>query len=206
MTESWSAVCFTGHRQLHGDPAAQDQQWRWVRYELERCATWLQQRAGTRTGICGMARGADLLFAQAVLDAGLDLAAYIPFTGQTDRWRAADRRTYQQLLEHPRTRPTVLGELNDSVPPARRSAAVNRLMHHRDAQMVADADACVAVWVPGRTGGTYETLRRAARTARPGVHLNPARCDIRFQLPTLAQLDAAAGRTPAVTEGADRHG
>ena len=48
--------------------------------------------------LCGMARGCDLYFAEAVLSLGLRLEAYLPCPSQTRAWSEADRTRQTELL------------------------------------------------------------------------------------------------------------
>ena len=58
---------------------------------------------GYRHFLCGMARGSDFWFCEAVLrlqeiQTDVSLEAVIPFLGQADRWSRGDRARYQRLL------------------------------------------------------------------------------------------------------------
>ncbi len=58
---------------------------------------------GCRHFICGMAKGADVYFCEAVIKLraahpDVRLEAAVPFPGQSDRWNRADRERYQRLL------------------------------------------------------------------------------------------------------------
>lgn len=72
---TWPIVMVTGHRPQHLSPGVRP----WVRAELERLALKLRDEHGTATGISGMAVGADLWWADAVVKAGLRLWAHVPF-------------------------------------------------------------------------------------------------------------------------------
>jgi hypothetical protein len=172
----WDTVFATGHRTV---PAAGRE---WTRDKLMRCARWLATERGTRVGISGMARCSDLWWAEAVLHAGLDLWAYIPFEEQASRWSRRDRADWAALRKAA-TDERVIGQLN--------SDGSNRtaLLWQRNDAMLAAGHAAVAVWVSTEfRGGTYGCLRKAARRGLPGVHLDPAACGIRMRLPTLAEL------------------
>lgn len=59
---------------------------------------------GYRHFLCGMARGADLYFGEAVLllrerHPDVTLNAAIPFAGQADRWHPSEQLRYHALLE-----------------------------------------------------------------------------------------------------------
>ena len=58
---------------------------------------------GFRHFLCGMARGCDFWFCEAVLELRkrheeVSLEAVIPYAGQTDRWSEEDRERYRRLL------------------------------------------------------------------------------------------------------------
>ena len=53
---------------------------------------------GYDTFLCGMARGCDFYFAEAVLSQGLRLEVWLPCPSQADRWNEADRSRYTALL------------------------------------------------------------------------------------------------------------
>lgn len=98
-------ICaFTGHRPeklpwgtREGDPRCEALK-RQIRLAVERAA-----RAGAVGFACGMARGCDFYFAEAVLDKketrkDLRLEAWLPCEGQPNRWPWQDRDRYQLLL------------------------------------------------------------------------------------------------------------
>ncbi len=64
---------------------------------LRRTVETLAQQ-GYDTFLCGMARGCDFYFAEAVLAQGLRLEAYLPCPSQPNGWKEADRRRYDRLL------------------------------------------------------------------------------------------------------------
>ena len=96
--------CFTGHR---------PEKLPWGREESDpRCAA-LKQRLiqsirhqitqGVDTFICGMARGCDFYFAEAVLElrgegAPIRLEAMLPCPEQPSRWPVEDAARYEQIL------------------------------------------------------------------------------------------------------------
>lgn len=100
-----SMICaFTGHR---------PEKLPWgTREDDPRCAALKQQialaveraaEAGADVFACGMARGCDFYFAEAVLSAkrkwpGMELEAWLPCEGQSARWPDADRTRYKGLL------------------------------------------------------------------------------------------------------------
>lgn len=96
--------CFTGHR---------PEKLPWGSRESDpRCQTLKAQLAaaldrafaqGYRHFLCGMARGTDLYFCEAVLQLRkqhpeVTLEAAIPFPGQAERWNKAEQARYDALL------------------------------------------------------------------------------------------------------------
>lgn len=155
----WPTAAATGHRpkDLPADVHS------WVRSELARVACKLRDGHATTSGVSGMALGTDMWWAQAVLDAGLDLWAYVPFPRQTDRWPPGAQRVWRRLVDQA----TQVHCTADKYSVA--------ALHLRNQQMVDAAHAVVAVWDPGRqSGGTYSAVRKTRAAGLPIVHINPA--------------------------------
>ena len=136
------------------------------REEDPRCAALKQQidsaiqqaaACGCETFLCGMARGCDTWFAEAVLKQGLRLEAVIPCPEQADRWPDADRRRYQGLL----LRCGAIHVLEDGYSEG--------CMLRRNRAMVDMADLLITVY-DGTGGGTGSTV---AYAKEKGVELIP---------------------------------
>ena len=150
-------VCaFTGHRPEHLP---------WKTDEADpRCLalkTVLRQQVRAlyerdcRTFLCGMARGCDLYFAEAVLDlqdAGADakLIAMLPCPSQAARWDARTLERYRQIL----ARCDEVRVLEAEYSPG--------CMLRRNRAMVDAADVLLTVF-DGSEGGTAATIRYAKR-------------------------------------------
>ena len=103
--ERETTCCFTGHRpdklpwgDDEGDPRCLALKAR-LNQALDRAYA-----AGCRHFICGMARGADLYFAEEVLALrarrpGVTLEGARPCESQADGWPEGDRRRYQAILD-----------------------------------------------------------------------------------------------------------
>ena len=96
--------CFTGHRpdKLPWGGNEEDPRCLALKGRLF-AAVQAQYEAGVRHFICGMARGGDLYFAEAVLSLrehcpDLTLEAARPCESQADRWPLADQARYQDIL------------------------------------------------------------------------------------------------------------
>lgn len=103
--------------------------------------------------LCGMARGCDFWFAQAVLDQKRDnpelrLYAYLPCPSQPDRWPDLDRNRYEQLLL-----------ACDGVYMVEQSYSEGCMLRRNQA-MVDRCDTLLTVW-DGSRGGTAAAIRYA---------------------------------------------
>jgi hypothetical protein len=187
----WLVVACTAHRSYPTDVVP------WVRSRLADATRWLRDQCGTTTAISGMARGGDLYWAQAALDAGLLLHAHVPYPQQADRWTRVERALWRSLLDRA-AETVVYGDLDDVVAGGRSQAAA-RLLHARNDGMLAAAGAVVAVWEPARPrGGTWSVVRKAAVLGVPVVWLEPGARATR--LPSAGELAEALrlGPVPAL--------
>lgn len=169
--EQWQIVCGTAVRDLDD--------WSWTRAELGRTARRLRAHHGTLVAISGMARGGDLEWAQACLEAGLALWAFVPFDEQTEverpgLWTPQMKDRYRQLLAAAKV-VNVIGRLAD-FPTHQRFEAMVRLYHKRNDAMLHRAKAAVAVLPTGVVrGGTASCVRKLRARGMPYVHIDPAR-------------------------------
>ena len=152
-----SACCFTGHRpdklpwgDWENAPACQD---------LKRRLNQAVESAyahGYRHFICGMARGADFYFAEAVLalrrqhsDAALEAAR--PCETQSNSWPEGDRRRYQTILDQCDLETLVQHHYDRGC------------MMRRNRYMVDRSSRIIAVYDGVPKGGTAQTLAYAMR-------------------------------------------
>ncbi len=103
--EREAVCCFTGHRpdRLPWGEDESDPRCLAVKKALD-AALERAYAAGARHFICGMARGADLYFAEAVLALRerrpeITLECARPCETQADSWPEADRRRYDSILD-----------------------------------------------------------------------------------------------------------
>ena len=108
---------------------------------------------GYDTFLCGMARGCDFYFAEAVLSLGLRLEAYLPCPSQSDRWREADQRRQTQLL------------LGCAAVYMTEAAYSQGCMLRRNRKMVDAADGLLTVYdgSPGGTGAAIDYARKRGK-------------------------------------------
>lgn len=155
--------CFTGHRPDRLPWGADEADPRCLALKA-RLGDALEEeyRAGTRHFICGMARGADLYFAEAVLALrarlpGVTLECARPCESQAHSWPREEQDRYQSILD--------------------RSDFETLVQHHydrgcmarRNRYMVDHAARLIGVYDGVPKGGTAQTVLYALRK---GLHLN----------------------------------
>lgn len=152
-------LAFTGHRpeKLPWGGNENDARCQALKTQLAR-AVEAAVGEGVDTFLCGMARGCDFYFAEAVLermalDPKIRLEAYLPCPSQPDRWEAADRERYRRLLVECSAVYMVEPEYSDGC------------MLRRNQAMVDRADLLLTVW-DGSPGGTQAAIRYARRRGR----------------------------------------
>ena len=156
MDQRETTCCFTGHRPEklpwgndEGDPRCLE-----LKRRLDR-AVEEAYAAGMRHFLCGMARGADFYFCDAVLKLrqarpDVTLEAVIPWEEQAARWGERDRARYFDLVRRC-DRETMVQKHYDKGCTLRR----NRYMVDRACRLIAVYD--------GMLGGTMYTLTYAMR-------------------------------------------
>ena len=150
-------VCaFTGHRPEHLPWRTDETDARCAALKavLQREVSALYQR-GFSAFLCGMARGCDLYFAEAVLElrdagAGVKLIAMLPCPSQAAHWDARTQARYRQTL----ARSDEVRVLEAEYSPG--------CMLRRNRAMVDAADVLLTVF-DGSEGGTAATIRYAKR-------------------------------------------
>jgi len=171
----YRAVGVTGHRDLS------EVQMSWLRPELDRILHKLRDEHGTTDAHSGLALNADQDFGWSALNARLRLHAHVPFPSQPDRWTREQQDSYRRLLERCTSR-KVYGSYFD----------VGLLFARNDGLLDA-ASVIVAVWDGRRTGGTFDTVRKAANRGLPVIHVDVA--TLRTHGPGCSCVAALAGHT-----------
>jgi len=160
------SCCFTGHR-------PEKLPWRYE--EDDPRALALKERifdvvealyqAGMRHYICGMARGCDFYFCEAVLrlreeHGEITLEAAIPFEGQASDWPERERNRYFHLVSQCDVE-TVLT-----------TAYEKECMKNRNHYMVDHATVLIAVY-DGFFGGTMQTVNYAKKQGLEVIEIRP---------------------------------
>lgn len=155
-------TCVTGHRpnKLYGYNL-QDPRWLHLKDTFKKLLIGMH----CTEGITGMALGADLVFAQAVLELkrdGYDIRLHcaIPCQNQTNNWSREYAALYQRILDHA-DRVKVLA---NSYSPA--------VMQARNRYMVDAADIVIAVW-NGTPSGAVNCIRYAQKKDKPVYRIRP---------------------------------
>lgn len=173
----WRTVAATGHRPQHMTPDERA----WVRAELPRVVVKLRDEYGMTVGVSGMAIGTDLWWAAALVDAGVDLWAHIPFPQQPDKWQPADRDEWERLRRKA-WKQTTYGGYYDVKTLHARNDGVLRAAKESDG-------AVVAVHKPSKSdGGTVSAVQKAHSLRLPIVHLNPEARTTSWPAVTATQL------------------
>lgn len=156
-------VCaFTGHRpeKLPWGSNEDDPRCRALKVLMARAIEQAAD-AGVAVFCCGMARGCDLYFAEAVAAlretrSSMRLEAWLPCPGQADRWQEADRNRREKLLD-----------TCDEVHMVE-SFYSSGCMLRRDRAMVDNADMVLSVWdgSPSGTGWTVDYAKRQGKKIR----------------------------------------
>ncbi len=151
------SCCFTGHRSSRLPWGSDETDPRCLDLK-ERLAGALEgaYNSGCRHFICGMAQGADLYFAEAVLalrqvHPEITLEAAVPFVGQADRWPEADQLRRQRLLDQCNFETMVQHHYTAGC------------MARRNRYMVDRSGLLIAVYDGRPQGGTLNTLSYALR-------------------------------------------
>lgn len=155
--------CFTGHRPDKLPWGTDEEDPRCLALKA-RLADALEEeyRAGTRHFICGMARGADLYFAEAVLALrerlpGVTLECARPCESQARSWPREEQERYQSILDQCDFETLVQHHYDRGC------------MARRNRYMVDHAARLIGVYDGVPKGGTAQTVLYALRK---GLHLN----------------------------------
>lgn len=155
---NWTtSCCFTGHRpeKMPWGTDEEDPRCKEIKVRLDRALERAYDR-GYRHFICGMARGGDLYFAEAVLKLRschpeVTLECARPCESQSDRWPEKDRRRYLALLDQCNYETMVQHSYDRGC------------MMRRNRYMVDHATHIISIYDGIPTGGTARTLAYALK-------------------------------------------
>ncbi len=147
-------MAFSGHRpeKLPWGSDETDERCRALKQKLGQALDQAIEQ-GVDTFLCGMARGCDFYFAEAVLsrmqsNPQLSLEGWVPCVSQPDRWNERDKARYDRILRACTRVFLIQQDYSDGV------------MLRRNRAMVDRADVLLTVW-DGGSGGTAATVRYA---------------------------------------------
>lgn len=106
--------------------------------------------------LSGMALGWDQAIAIAAFDLGINVIAYVPFHGQSDKWSKRACEDYSMLLQ--RCAKIIVVSPGGYVP---------EKMQIRNEAMVDACDRVLALWDGEEKGGTWNCIRYAREVGRP---------------------------------------
>ena len=164
MADKKPACSFTGHR-------AAKLPWGF-REDDPRCLQLKQQiydaidalyDSGIRHYICGMANGCDMYFGEAVLalkkvKKDVTLEAAIPFSGQADHWKDAEKARWQRIHDN-----------SDYITVVSKSYTKD-CMSKRNRYMVDNSNVLLAAY-NGSKGGTQNTILYAIRSKKEVIQI-----------------------------------
>ena len=164
--ERGRSCCFTGHRPEKLPWGSDETDPRCLALKAAiRDAVAAAYDEGFRHFICGMARGCDLYFAEAVVDLrrerpDVTLEAAIPCRTQSQAWPAAERARWRTLVEQSDYETLVQERYTPDC------------MLRRNRYMVDHSSLVIAVY-DGAGGGTRRTLEYAIARRVPFVDIHP---------------------------------
>lgn len=164
MMNQMITCCFTGHRpeKLPWGIEEADARCIALKKTLGETVASLYQD-GMRNFLCGMARGCDMYFAEAVLALGKEdaaLVAVIPYAEQSRAWPAGERLRWRRLVESAQERVLLQEEYSAGC-------------FQRRNQYMVDHSALLLAVYDGTAGGTRQTIQYAMRRHVPFLDICP---------------------------------
>lgn len=180
--QNYFLIGFVGHRQLDNPQAIKER----IAQQLRVLRTRYQSQAsGAETyevaAVSSVATGADTLFAEAALEAGIKWLAHLPLPADEFRkdFTAAEWAHAQHLLKQ-----AIAVYEGPALPscatPDAASEARNAAYAECGQLIVDESDVLLAVWNEQKArghGGSQETIAYATELARPCFIINPAKFD-----------------------------
>lgn len=138
--------------------------------DLEATKIGLEQIITTihpQVGICGMARGSDLLWADLLTEHGIPFEAFCTSTDQ-DKWFNLDEKAQFNRARERAVKVRYAGDVWKK-----------GIEWRRNQMMISSCDLAIVIW-DGRTqGGTWAVKSTLETEGRPWIHLNPITRKIR---------------------------
>jgi len=148
-------VGFTGHRKLDINS-----QWDYVRDQIKNKLIELKPTKA----VSGVAIGVDQLAADICIELNIPFIAAVPFVGQELIWPAEAKERYMRLLD-----------FADEVVVVSPGKYAAWKLQRRNEYIVNTSDMIIAVYQPGKSGGTKNCLDYAAKKNKEVFRINPAK-------------------------------
>lgn len=151
-------IGITGHQELEDEAS-----WKWVEAEIRNA---LRAQPHPIVGLTSLAKGADQIFARAILEQSGTLHVVLPFADYERTFPTElEKRTYEGILAQANTREV----LNDGGSDEEAFFAAGK-------RIVDSCEKLFAVWngePAGGLGGTADVVEYARAKQVPIVHINP---------------------------------
>jgi hypothetical protein len=171
-----TAWMLTGHRRYPNGL--------WVASQLERVLGRLRAEERCLTGVSGLALGADTVWADLILENGLDLVSCVPHAQQGNRWPEEHKRTRERLILASSAVHAEIGSPSEQADLGEHwefhrvedyDPANSRWLFARNARMVGLTQGAVAVWSGSPRSGTGSCVNVIKRAEMPLILIDPER-------------------------------
>jgi hypothetical protein len=168
-TTTWPEIMVTAHRRLTRTVMS------WLDDELPRTLAKLRDEHGMQRATTGMAIGGDQIFGMTARRLGVPLRAAVPYPSQSldgidgrpgQRWTRQQQADWAHLRDYARA--TGGFELVHDREPRSPGERVG-MLHRRNDWMLHRSAAVVALWEPGRRGGTHSCIEKAVGAGMPVI-------------------------------------
>lgn len=176
------AVCFTGHRDIHGiyfnSEGNTSKAWQLVWERTLAVVTYLAVNHHQNEFIAGGAIGFDTVAADVIchckytLGMPINLTLALPFKGYDSLWPVSSQRHLAKTIAQT-NRIIYVNEVLNQPNPVGNKGAVARMLQKRNEVMVNRADTIVSMYIPDKPGGTLNCLRYVMNKQKPFYTINP---------------------------------
>lgn len=153
-------IAFLGHRPHRLFPGSANPygtvEYRLLKEFCAQCLDRLRQTLTIEAVLTGMALGVDQAGAEAAMDLGIPVEAYLPFASMDAKWPARARQKFQELSARCQSVHTV-GKGGYSA----------ALLYKRNEAMLAGATCAAVLWDGREGGGTWHSIQLLRRSHKP---------------------------------------
>ena len=155
-------IAITGHRPpccgLDWDGTGSKSQW--VRHKIK--SSLASYHLKNLTLISGMALGVDQIFAEIALLEDYNLIAAIPCKNHSCKWPRKSQDKYNKILNYYQCKKVLVNDVEYKP----------WVMQKRNEWMVDNCDILIAVYQPGRSGGTKNCIDYAKSKLKPIIYID----------------------------------